>query len=247
MFSKIFKRVSQPKIMPLPEVADRIYAIGDIHGDFDHYRALEEEILKDASQNSVIILLGDLIDRGPLSAHLFDHLTDTSYLGPMRIALMGNHEAIMRDILDGKSLEKEWKAIGGLATLDSYDMDFSGSFSKRVSEFRRTYPQRHRDFLDAMPHAVLSENILLSHAGGDPEKSLDAQSVEDLITRRARAEDHLEKPKHGRLSIHGHTAVQDISEKPWAVNLDTSKSEERVLSAISIDTQTKNILNIFKA
>ena len=51
---------------------ERVYAIGDIHGRLDLFRALIEAVeADDAAQgpaDTTVVLLGDLVDRGPDSA-----------------------------------------------------------------------------------------------------------------------------------------------------------------------------------
>ena len=69
--SKIFR--SDKAVKPLPSVpeGERYYVVGDIHGRCDLFEALVQAIEqdeKDCEGESTIILLGDLVDRGPDSA-----------------------------------------------------------------------------------------------------------------------------------------------------------------------------------
>ena len=54
------------------ENAKRIFAIGDIHGCFDELRDLVEKLPLD--ENSVLVFLGDYIDRGPNTRGVIDYI-----------------------------------------------------------------------------------------------------------------------------------------------------------------------------
>ena len=60
--------------------ARRIYAIGDIHGYLEQYRALQAAIVADLERHPVdqalVIHLGDIIDRGPSSAGVVQSVLD---------------------------------------------------------------------------------------------------------------------------------------------------------------------------
>ena len=84
------------------EAPGTIYAIGDVHGRLDLLRALESQIAEDASGRegeTWVILLGDIVDRGPSSAQVIDHLIAPPSEGLRRFCLRGNHEALMLDFL----------------------------------------------------------------------------------------------------------------------------------------------------
>ena len=70
-FYQILRPARGPKAASVP-AGQRIYAIGDIHGRADLFAALIAAIdADDAAQapaETTVILLGDLIDRGPDSA-----------------------------------------------------------------------------------------------------------------------------------------------------------------------------------
>ena len=68
------------------EMRDMTYAISDIHGCFDKYRAMLAEI--DFSPRDVLYVLGDVIDRGPEGIKILQDMM----LRPNVFPLLGNHE-----------------------------------------------------------------------------------------------------------------------------------------------------------
>ena len=92
--------------MPTPAWADaeRLIAIGDLHGDYDAYRALLTQAgLIDAKghwsgKKAVFVQMGDAVDRGTKSRDIVLDLQrlqkEASHDGGQVIALIGNHEAM---------------------------------------------------------------------------------------------------------------------------------------------------------
>jgi|GEM_PF-6837616 5''-nucleotidase/2'',3''-cyclic phosphodiesterase and related esterases len=93
------------------------YAVGDIHGQLELYKALEARILEDARSYDgpvLIVLLGDLIDRGPKSAQLIDYLLEPPLQGVTRLCLRGNHEDMFLQVLRHPSIARDWISWGAL-------------------------------------------------------------------------------------------------------------------------------------
>ncbi len=87
---------------PSPE--KEIFAVGDIHGRADLLAALIEEAAREPKRREkrAIVFLGDLVDRGPDSLGAIDlAIGAAERIGADEgIALMGNHEAMMRLALE---------------------------------------------------------------------------------------------------------------------------------------------------
>src|SRR5579863_3185601 len=99
--------VSAPATLP---PGQRIYAIGDIHGCLDRLAALHEQIAEDLAarpvEDSVLVHLGDYVDRGLDSAQVVDWLSGGAPVPVGRIVnLMGNHEDMMLQALPGTDKE----------------------------------------------------------------------------------------------------------------------------------------------
>ena len=84
--------------------AEKIIAIGDLHGDYDAFLALMSQAgLIDAKghwsgKQTTFVQMGDVVDRGPKSRDIILHLQrlqkEASHAGGKVIALIGNHEAM---------------------------------------------------------------------------------------------------------------------------------------------------------
>ena len=107
----------------------RIYAVGDVHGCLDQLDAMHRAIAADLrarpiaaglhsgpNDDSVVIHLGDYIDRGPDSAGVIARLIAPFPVAGVRVVnLMGNHEDLLLGALEGRRREIEvWMINGGM-------------------------------------------------------------------------------------------------------------------------------------
>src|SRR3954452_12347271 len=83
----------------------RAYAIGDVHGRLD---LLEELLAKIHAElqcrpapKTLLVFVGDLIDRGPSSAQVIERLRTYRREGVRPMFLLGNHEEVLLRILRG--------------------------------------------------------------------------------------------------------------------------------------------------
>ena len=87
--------------------------VGDVHGEF---RTLMK--LLDKFPTEQVCIVGDLIDRGPDSIEVVDHVIANSD----RIkCVRGNHEQLCLDYFDND--DPEWLIDGGKAVHDAYLYD----------------------------------------------------------------------------------------------------------------------------
>ncbi len=118
-----------PRLAParLPP-AERIYAIGDVHGCAGRLAALHQSIDADLRKRPIaratILHLGDYVDRGPDSARVVAALAARGRGDDAvrRLNLMGNHEQLMLDALSTSEpgMIERWLDNGGEATLESW-------------------------------------------------------------------------------------------------------------------------------
>ena len=227
---------------------DVIYAIGDAHGCFEQVQRLEEIILKDAGEfgakSPLLLYLGDLIDRGPKSAHLLDHLTRAHRDAP-RLSLRGNHEQFFLDFLANPKDNLEWLSFGGAETLASYGIYETHKFfaSKSTAAVRAllesSIPESHVRYLSELPHAAWAGEFLLCHAGVDPTKALSDQTAEDYMWARERFFAH--EAGYGARVVHGHTPVEIAHERCGRISLDTGAYAGGRLSAARLVINSSDI------
>jgi serine/threonine protein phosphatase 1 len=149
------------------------YVIPDIHGRYDLLcDGLVEIAARAAGKTSVIVTIGDYVDKGPDSREVIDRLLSGVGEGFSLVALKGNHDAMMVDALRDPAKMAAWIAKGGDAALASYGGDPSG------------VPQTHIDWLDGLRPMHIDAHRLYVHAGVDPEIPLDRQSEETLLWKR---------------------------------------------------------------
>ena len=102
----------------------RTYAIADMHGRYDLFaEAFRVMAQHGAGDDDKVIILGDFVDRGPGSREIITNLRAVQgYWGDRLIALQGNHEAMMLEVLRIRSPElvRWWIGNGGGETLRSY-------------------------------------------------------------------------------------------------------------------------------
>ena len=104
----------------------RVYAIGDIHGRLDLFEQLIAAIDADDAARSpaetTVVLLGDLVDRGPDSAGVIDAAMAWGARRPVRL-LAGNHEEMFLDSLERTEVLRHFLRYGGKETVLSYPVD----------------------------------------------------------------------------------------------------------------------------
>ena len=106
---------------------------------------------------------------------------------------MGNHEAFMRDFLDGEDIASVWLMNGGDATLRSYGLDLAaltGPWPEPDARELRdaltpAMPDAHRAFLDGLALSHIEGDYTFVHAGVRPGVPLERQVENDLLWIRA--------------------------------------------------------------
>lgn len=226
----------------------RSYAIGDIHGQLDKLRAAHALIAADrllsGDELAPAVHVGDLVDRGPDSRGVIDHLIAGLDGGAPWVVLKGNHDRMFSGFLDdpdyhdsGLRPELHWfdPRLGGAATLASYGVEGIGArlISDLYAEARARVPAHHRAFLASLPLFHLRGAALFVHAGIRPGIDLHDQIEDDLVWIRR---GFLEDPRdHGALVVHGHTTVDAITHYGNRLNIDTGAGYGRALSAVVVE------------
>lgn len=148
-----------------PLVSGRILAIGDIHGcDV----ALETLLpMLEISAADTIVVLGDVVDRGPGTRQVVDRLLQLAQECRL-VLILGNHEEMMLAALEGSGPVEPWLRYGGTATLFSY-----GGDPGRI-------PPAHLEFLRSGRPFWESDREVFIHANLEPNVALERQQPEWL-------------------------------------------------------------------
>lgn len=215
-----------------------VYAVGDVHGCLALYCEIEAQILRDAAgfdAPPTIVLLGDIVDRGPQSAALIDHLLGQLPGAARRLCLMGNHEAMMLDYLAAPGANADWLHLGGHETLASYGLTPDIAMLERMSERKLLQslaaylPERHVRFLRELLPGLQVGQYLLAHAGADASAPLMAQPRQALFWGEA----GLAAPI-GLTLVHGHYVTSRPEHRLHRISIDTGAYATGRLTALRL-------------
>jgi len=176
----------------------RLTVVGDLHGSAAR---LEQFLL--AIKNCPprhVIFAGDFVNRGPATRRVLDLLLQVRDTHPEGATFIrGNHEQALLDFLDTGEVPS-FVAHGGLATIRSY-VDPVGS--EVIPSFRSSFPPLHRTLLEETVSFYEDEDVLVSHAGFDPQNIHDRSPRAMYLSGYPRIFDH-DGPWPKQLTICGH-------------------------------------------
>ncbi|MDP5306676.1 metallophosphoesterase [Paracoccus spongiarum] len=228
----------------------RLYAIGDIHGQLDLLTDAHERVFRDGGRDALIAHVGDLIDRGPDSRGVVEHLLRGRRDGRNWVVTRGNHDRFLPQFLQrpswvdpGLSSGQHWvdhPGLGAAATLASYGIDPTLPRAQLRAEAARAVPAAHCDFLASLPLWFLHPQALVVHAGIRPGVDLRDQAEDDLVWIRAGFLDS--RADHGPLVVHGHTAIKTARWYPNRLNVDGGAAYGRPLCAVVIEDGMVHLL-----
>jgi serine/threonine protein phosphatase 1 len=183
------------------------YAIGDVHGCLDELREALDWCAADSDRQGLagrVHLLGDYIDRGPDSKGVLDLLMRGSRDSHVQwLPIMGNHDEILALAWRGPTVATHaqlWWEHGGQQTLQSFGWNPVGRLPGHLAEF---IDWSYVEFIESLPHATVTEDVLFVHAGIRPGVPFEEQALHDILYIRG---DFLESQEDfGRIVVHGHT------------------------------------------
>ena len=194
----------------------RIYAIGDIHGQYPLLQAMHRAIRRDAATGAadrvVVIHLGDYIDRGGRSSDVVELLSNDPLPDFETVYLRGNHEAFMLDYLDHGAYEL-WHVNGGLSTLRSYAAD----------QQRIVIPDAHEQFVRNTHLYYQTDDFFFVHAGLKPNlpiaENLERYGEDVFLWERS----HLKAPELAweKTVVCGHTPRPEPVNRDRLIAIDT--------------------------
>lgn len=250
MISRLLRRRRPKPTERAGAVGYRAYAIGDVHGRLDLLDGLLQQIEADhrargGSATSLLIFLGDLIDRGPHSREVVERVRSGALPGFRSYALLGNHEEVLLRLLDGEEgLLREWLGFGGVECLASYGLDGGALLAmpehSAVQKVRQVIPAEHQSFLREMGDTFRFGDYLLVHAGIRPGIPLQDQAPVDL--RWIRQPFLSDRRDHGMMIVHGHTISPMVDERPNRIGIDTGAYRHGVLTALAIEGSERWVL-----
>ncbi len=187
----------------------RLIAIGDIHGCSKELEDLLEKL--DLKKDDRLILLGDLVNRGPNSARVVELAREHA-----TVSLLGNHELRLLN----------YRKTDDPTHLKKYDYE-------TLDQLRG----KDWDYLEAMPltYEDLDTGVVFVHGGFVPSKPWQKQPARivtrvQVIDKNGEPRKRSEAPDGTHWSelwqgppfvVYGHTPRPDISATKWTLGIDT--------------------------
>ena len=226
---------------------ERYYVIGDIHGRLDLFEelvlAIEQDDRNSSPAKSTVILLGDLIDRGPDSRGVLATAREWQQRRKVRV-LVGNHEQMFLDSLEDTDVLRHFLKHGGRETVLSYGLDKKAYNRATLDEvqamMRAAIPQEDLDFISGFAEYVVAGDYLFVHAGILPGVSLEHQRRHDMIWIRDGFTKH--QGDLGYIVVHGHTIFEDIDERTNRIGIDTGAYRSGRLTCMVLEGSARRYI-----
>jgi serine/threonine protein phosphatase 1 len=228
---------------------ERVYAVGDIHGRLDLFEALIAAIEADDAASpaaaTTVILLGDLVDRGPDSAGVIARAR--AWQGERKVRILaGNHEEMFLQSFDKTSTLKHFLRFGGKETVLSYGVDAQAYQAASVEEVQAimhsVVPAEDRAFLEQFDDMIAVGDYLFVHAGVAPGIPLEEQRTSDLRWIREPFLSHDEP--FGAVVVHGHTITDEPQDCGNRIGIDTGAYLTGRLTALVLEGADRRYLSV---
>lgn len=232
---------------PCVPAGERYYVIGDIHGRLDLFDELIAAIERDdtgaGSANTTVVLLGDLVDRGPDSAGVIARARQWQAERRVRI-LAGNHEEMFLASFHDVRILRNFLRHGGRETVLSYGISREQYNEAELEELQQmmnaAVPEADRAFLRSFEDYLIAGDYLFVHAGIDPLLSLEEQDRHDFLWIRDRFLRHEEA--HSHVVVHGHTIFDAVEERPNRIGIDTGAFASGRLTALVLEKDGRRLI-----
>jgi serine/threonine protein phosphatase 1 len=242
MFQALKQIFARPDARPLPAIPEgqRVYAVGDIHGMAALFEPLIEAVDRDdaaaASADTTVVLLGDLVDRGPGSAAVIQLAREWQQRRKVRI-LAGNHEEMFLRSFEEPEMFRHFLRHGGRETILSYGVSryqfTQANLEEAQALMKAIVPLQDRAFLESFEDMIAIGDYLFVHAGIDPRVPLEEQKQHDLRWIREPFLSHSDP--HELVVVHGHTIKDDPDDCGNRIGIDTGAFMSGRLTALALE------------
>lgn len=234
---------------PAIPAGQRVYAIGDIHGQLDLFDAMLAAIAADdaaaAPARTTIVLLGDLINRGPESAGVIARARALQRDGDVRI-LAGNHEEMFLLSLIDREVFRSLLRHGARETALSFGVDRTAFNAAELDEaqalLREAVPPDVIAWLEGLEDMVTIGDYLFVHAGINPAVPLTDQQPRDLRWIREPFLSHGEA--HPLMVVHGHTIVNEPEQRVNRIGIDTGAYRTGRLTSVRLEGADRRFIEV---
>lgn len=225
-----------------------IYAMSDIHGEYEKYMAMLEKI--NFSDNDVLYVLGDIVDRGERPIDILLDMMSRPNVYP----IIGNHEIMALDMLKDLMVEITEESISTHLNLNfmnrllEWQMNGGDPTMKQIKKLpigEREYIIEYiEEFTPYEIEKIGQRKFILVHSGlggFSPDKSLDDYTLDELTCIRPDYEKKYFSDSNTFI-VCGHTPTLAISGKPEIYHsnnnilIDCGASFDGKLACICLDT-----------
>jgi len=250
MMHSIHPLPDAPSVSPVPSIppGQRVYAVGDIHGRLDLFEALiaaiEEDDAAARQARTTVILLGDLIDRGPDSAGVIARARHWRRQREVRI-LGGNHEEMFLLGMEDRDVLRHFLRFGGRETLLSYGVQPSLRDSPKELKalqvlMKERIPPEDIAFIRGFEEMIEIGGYAFVHAGILPDVPLEDQSAKDLRWIREPFLSHA--GHHSHVIVHGHTISRRAELRENRIGIDTGAFVSGRLTALVLEGAERGLI-----
>ncbi len=197
----------------MDETNDCVICFGDIHG---HVAAAKAAIELAERLGVPAVFLGDYVDRGPDSLGVLIEAMSASRKHPEWIFLLGNHDLMLMQLIDG------------IRHPEGYD-------ERTFNETLPTIPTEMQNSINAWlrdrPVFKRRSACLFVHGGfTDSSIPLDEVSHDELVWTYGVPRDW-----RGEMVVRGHAVVDEVEIRPHDININTRCGFGGVLTGLLID------------
>lgn len=201
----------------------KTYIIGDVHGCFYTLKKLINKLPED----SEIIFVGDLCDKGSHSKDVIDFVITNNYA-----CVKGNHEHLMEKYLYDVIIHGEhspWSddyRYGGIQTCENYKDDHESMF-------------KHLEWIKTLPMYIQKENFFITHGYALPyyEHKNDPEYYNHfLLNRYEEGVSEVKKQEGGVVNVFGHCVFNEVIKNENFIAIDTGCAYGKKLTCIELET-----------
>jgi serine/threonine protein phosphatase 1 len=249
LLRSLFETRPDFEVIPSIPEGQRVYAIGDIHGRCDllcrMIARIEADEVGRAPADTTVILLGDLVDRGPDSAGVIATAREWAKRRKVRI-LAGNHEEMFLGSFEREDTLRHFLRHGGRETLLSYPIDpelyTRATLEELQAIMHEVVPAEDIAFMQAMEDHIQIGDYLFVHAGVRPGVPIEEQKISDL--RWIRGEFIESNEPRDFAVVHGHTIMEAPHVSALRIGLDTGAFSSGLLTAVGLEGTARWLISV---
>lgn len=157
----------------------RVIAISDIHGNLSAFKSLLEKIC--FSDKDVLILVGDLIEKGKMSLKTLRYIIELSKIREVYV-VSGNCDTVWEDIkceVNDENLLR-YMIFRKNSILNEMCQELSIEVNEKIKKQIKQNFSYELNWLEQLPHIIETEKFIFAHAGIKSD-NLEEQQVSDVI------------------------------------------------------------------